>query len=170
MCPLFGKKKKTQRFLKEQAGEAEGRQRERAGSLSRFPNALELYSFSTLCSSRLRILVSIWGNGSAQGTRIVHGHRPELPKARASLSGSAPCPPALNRLRSRRSDPTFRASAQPSAPSPTPLCFPRCVFDYLCPTADSTTFNCIDFIFTSKKKKKSLVLTAYFDSVAKQFN
>lgn len=38
-----------------------------------------------------------------------------------SLSGSAPCPPALNRLHSRRSDPTFRASAQPSAPSPTPL-------------------------------------------------
>ena len=120
MCPLFGKKKQ-QRFLKEQAGEAEGRQRERAGSLSRFPNALELYSFSTWCSSRLRILVSIWGNGSAQGTRIFHGHRPELPPARASLSGSAPCPPALNRLPSRRSDPTFRASAQPSAPSPTPL-------------------------------------------------
>lgn len=32
--------------------------------------------------------------------------------------------------------------------------FPRCVSDYLCPNADSTTFNCIYFIFTSKKKKK----------------
>lgn len=89
--------------------------------MSRFPNALELFSLSALCSSRLRILVSIWGNGSAQGTRLVHGHGPELPPARASLSGSAPCPPALNRLHSRRSDPTFRASAQPSTPSPTPL-------------------------------------------------
>lgn len=29
--------------------------------------------------------------------------------------------------------------------------FPRCVYDYLCPTADSTTFNCIYFIVTSKK-------------------
>ena len=91
MCPLF-EKKKTQCFLKEQAGEAEGRQRERAGSLSRFPNALELFSLSALCSSRLRILVSIWGNGSAQGTRLVHGHGPELPPARAPSLGAPRVP------------------------------------------------------------------------------
>lgn len=110
MGPLFGKKKNTkQHFWR----------RERAGSLSRFPSAQELFSLSALCSSRLRILVSIWGNGSAQRTRLVHGHGPELPPARACLSGSAPCAPALNRLRSRRSDPTFQASAQWSAPSQT---------------------------------------------------
>ena len=120
MSAVWEKTKTKQHFLKEQAGEAEGRRRERAGSLSRFSSAQELFSLSALCSSRLRILVSIWGNGSARGTRLVRGHGPELPPACACLSGSAPCLPALNRLRSRRSHPTFRASAQRSSPSQTP--------------------------------------------------
>lgn len=74
--------------------------------MSRFPNARQLFSLSALCFSRLRILVSIWGNGSDQGTGLVHEitgsscRRPVPPSA-----GSALCPPALNRLRSRRQRP-----------------------------------------------------------------
>ena len=77
MCPLFGKKNKNKTAFFKRTGWGGRRQAKGASRVfSRFPSAQELFSLSALCSSRLRILVSIWGNGSAQGTGLDHGHGP----------------------------------------------------------------------------------------------
>lgn len=67
------------------------------------------FSLCASFSAGLGILVSIWGNGGAQGKRLVHSPGPD--RRRAHPSPSAPAP-ALCCLHSRSCDPTFRAHSQ----------------------------------------------------------
>ena len=120
MCPLFGKKKQKQTAFFKRTGWGGRRQAKGASRVFvEVPQRTGAFFFIRFVLQPTADSSLHLGKRKCSGDRPRSRSRPELPPACACLSGSAPCLPALNRLRSRRSHPTFRASAQRSAPSQT---------------------------------------------------